>query len=1160
LRAANELTIAKVPAAEPADQFRSKAAEGSFVDIRGERFYRLVHYDAIPPFFMSIASDSDHWLFISSNGGLTAGRNDADHALFPYYPEDRIHDGCEHTGAKTILRVLEDTGAVLWEPFSGQGSGRHRVSRHLYKSVYGNKIVFEEENHDLDLSFSYGWMTSERFGFVRSARLVNRRAGAVAVELLDGLQNVLPYGVTRRFQSEYSTLVDGYKRTELEPTTGLALFHLSSIPVDKPEPSEALRVSVAWCAGLEAEARLLSSVQLDAFRRGAALAQETDVRGRRGAYFVKATFDLPGRSEKQWKIVADVNRDAAGVKLILRDLHSLKNIAAKIDEDVARGTQNLAKIVAAADGLQLTQDQPATWRHFSNTLFNIMRGGIPTDGYWVSSADFKLSVSRANRQVAERHRPFLAGLPESLLHCELLKRVREQCDPDLDRIANEYLPLNFSRRHGDPSRPWNSFEIKVKDEHGRKVLSYQGNWRDIFQNWEALSVSFPGFVESMIFKFLDSSTADGYNPYRVSNEGYDWETVDPHDPWSYIGYWGDHQVIYLLKLLEQARRHYPDRLHGLLSRAVFSYANVPYRILPYKSLLADPRNTITFDSVAHAKIMNRAAELGSDGKALLARDGDLARANLAEKILLVILSKLANYVPEAGIWMNTQRPEWNDANNALVGAGASMVTLYYLRRFLVFTCELLAQHAGEEIELSPELAEFFERACDALGRFLPLLGSPISDRRRKAILDELGRAGSEYREKLYAQGLSAERRRVPAARVRTFCAAALQHLDHSIRSNRRDDGLYHSYNLTAIAADAIGIRRLREMLEGQVAVLSCGALTPAESLALLEALRNSSLYRADQNSYILYPDRPLPHFLQRNNLPPCEAERSKLLTTVLERGDRRIVVRDVEGVIHFNAAFRNADMLKQALRQLTEADLRELAGKEEQQILDLYEKVFDHQSFTGRSGTFYKYEGLGCIYWHMVSKLLLAVRETLERAVASGAAESTLQQLRRHCISICEGLGIHKPPAVYGAIPTDPYSHTPAFAGAQQPGMTGQVKEDFIARMGEMGVHVERGELAFVPEFMCGTEFLTQPEEFHYWDVKGNPKTLNLHGGTMAFTYCQVPVVAHRAGARHIGVTFANGTSRLVDGLKLDGAMSAAVFERQGAIRKLDVYYGLAVS
>ena len=61
-------------------------------------------------------------------------------------------------------------------------------------------------------------------------------------------------------------------------------------------------------------------------------------------------------------------------------------------------------------------------------------------------------------------------------------------DLQLERLCREYLPLSFSRRHGDPSRPWNRFAIKVKDEKGNKLLNYEGNWRDIFQNWEALEL------------------------------------------------------------------------------------------------------------------------------------------------------------------------------------------------------------------------------------------------------------------------------------------------------------------------------------------------------------------------------------------------------------------------------------------------------------------------------------------------------------------------------------------------------------------------------------------------------------------------------------------------------------------------------------------------
>lgn len=65
------------------------AAEG-FVRLDGQEMYRLADSDLLPPFLMSLVSDSDHWMFISSYGGLTAGRMDEDHALFPYETDDRL--------------------------------------------------------------------------------------------------------------------------------------------------------------------------------------------------------------------------------------------------------------------------------------------------------------------------------------------------------------------------------------------------------------------------------------------------------------------------------------------------------------------------------------------------------------------------------------------------------------------------------------------------------------------------------------------------------------------------------------------------------------------------------------------------------------------------------------------------------------------------------------------------------------------------------------------------------------------------------------------------------------------------------------------------------------------------------------------------------------
>jgi len=1107
---------------------RARLAEGAHVDLNGERFYRIANYDAMPPFLMTLVSDSDHWMFVSSNGALTAGRRDPDHALFPYYTDDRIHDSQENTGGKTILLVTRGERTSLWEPFSARYQGLWRVTRNLYKSVYGNKLVFEEINEDLALSFSCAWMTSEQFGFIRRSTLVNLGEDDASVELLDGIQNILPAGLTRRFQLEHSTLADGYKESELDSGSGLALYRLSSIPVDKAEPSEALRANTVWSKGLVAARRLLSTAQLDRFRHGQSLEEETLVRGRRGAYFVNAQVSLPAGARKEWSINADVDKDAAAVAEI--------DTNASLDADIARGSTNLVRIVATADGLQQTADELSAWRHFSNTLFNVMRGGVPDHGYKVSRADLASFVEKANHDLAQRERQFLDDLPETVLHRDLLVRARGRNDPDLERLAYEYLPFTFSRRHGDPSRPWNIFSIELKDEHGSKVLNYQGNWRDLFQNWEALALSFPGYIESMIFKFVDASTADGHNPYRVTRDGFEWEVADPHDPWSYIGYWGDHQVIYLLKLLEASMRYHPGALSELLTRPVFTYANVPYRIRPYEALLRDPHNTVDFDAELHRQIEERVSTIGNDGKLL-----DY-RANLAEKLLVLVLARLANYIPGAGIWMNTQRPEWNDANNALVGYGVSVVTMCYLRRFLAFCERLFAQAFEQRIEIATEVADMFRAMAGALKR----------DADRRGVLDALGTAASRYREVVYSSAFSGKRAIVPLAEIRAFCRLAISHMDQSIFSNQREDGLFHAYNLMKVAGNGeIEIRHLYEMLEGQVAVLSSGVLSPRESVALLDGLRRSRLYREDQNSYVLYPDRRLPRFREKNNVPADEAAKSPLLVRMLESGDKAVVARDAKGKIHFNAAFRNAGVLKEALEK---ADASE---SERRFVLNLYEKVFDHQSFTGRSGTFYKYEGLGCIYWHMVSKLALAVQEALERAMSAGVDELTIDRLRGHYRDIREGIGVHKTPELYGAIPTDPYSHTPGFAGVQQPGMTGQVKEDIIARMGEMGVTVRGGRIQFTARLVDRGEFLTAPATFRFFDADGEAQSIGLERDTLAFTICQTPVVAHGGGPARIEVARRNGAHESVDGLGLDSSTSAAILERTGDVRRLDVFLAL---
>ena len=105
----------------------TRPAAGDFVDFDGEPFYRIRNYDRLPPFFFSVVSAEDHWMFLSSHGGLTAGRRDADGAIFPYYTDDKLRDGAESTGGKTIVRVRRGGREHTWEPFSVRSEGRFRV-------------------------------------------------------------------------------------------------------------------------------------------------------------------------------------------------------------------------------------------------------------------------------------------------------------------------------------------------------------------------------------------------------------------------------------------------------------------------------------------------------------------------------------------------------------------------------------------------------------------------------------------------------------------------------------------------------------------------------------------------------------------------------------------------------------------------------------------------------------------------------------------------------------------------------------------------------------------------------------------------------------------------------------------------------------------------
>tara|TARA_B110000238_G_C16031282_1_gene397636 strand:- start:412 stop:1053 length:642 start_codon:yes stop_codon:yes gene_type:complete len=200
------------------------------------------------------------------------------------------------------------------------------------------------------------------------------------------------------------------------------------------------------------------------------------------------------------------------------------------------------------------------------------------------------------------------------------------------------------------------------------------------------------------------------------------------------------------------------------------------------------------------------------------------------------------------------------------------------------------------------------------------------------------------------------------------------------------------------------------------------------------------------------------------------------------------------------------------------------------------------------------FEGLGSVYWHMVAKLLLALKENFYTAVSQDATPELIQRLGTLYYRVRDGIGFNKSPDEYGAFPCDPYSHTPKHAGAQQPGMTGQVKEEILSRFGELGLHVLHGVVAFQPTLLRSREFVSEEKILRYLDVNNVWQETVVPKSGIGFTWCQVPIVYElNSGAPTLTVTLSDGKEIISSDLTLGGEYSKVLFNRTGFIKKIHI-------
>ena len=191
----------------------------------------------------------------------------------------------------------------------------------------------------------------------------------------------------------------------------------------------------------------------------------------------------------------------------------------------------------------------------------------------------------------------------------------------------------------------------------------------------------------------------------------------------------------------------------------------------------------------------------------------------------------------------------------------------------------------------------------------------------------------------------------------------------------------------------------------------------------------------------------------------------------------------------------------------------------------------------------------------MVSKLALAAIENCIWSQQQPDSSKVTQKLLQHYRTIRDGIGVAKSPAQYGAFPADPYSHTPKNSGVQQPGMTGQVKEDILSRLTELGVRVAKGQLGFDPCLLEECELLQQDSSLQFMNLHDAFVEIALPAGSFAYTLCQTPIIYHQATDSRLVVSQIDAEPEERDGLVLTSNETKSLFSRAGKICRIDVFF-----
>lgn len=654
------------------------------------------------------------WVFYVNRGQAIAsfGVRNKDGAILEFFPADKAYQLTASRGFRTFLKISDGIISSTHEPFQ-RGAGQE-VSQRLYVSPH--EVGVEEINPRLGLAIRAELFTlpeAPLAGLVRRVSVHNTTQFAKTVEIVDGLPQILPFGLDQWCVKFMSRTVEAYMVVE-GVTENSPYFRLKVLPTDTPivEPVVAGNFFAGFVNGQR------TRVLVDAER----------------------IFGLAGDFSRPERFYSDEPLD----------------FAQQVTGNRTPSAFQAMKLELAPGASQVFY---GLYGHVSS--WSVLQGFLTTidTHYFEEKRDVnrRLIEGISRRAYTATANPLFDAYVKQ---CYLDNGMRGGFSMAVPGGKHLYL---FGRKHGDLERDYNDFLLQASP-----YSEGNGDFRDVLQN-RRMDVFFdPAQEAKNIHYFFNLVQPDGYNPTLLRNTRFMVESSSfAHltgrfpglqsvldKPFKYAelwrvlthqckdiesvitellknakevedvefdrGYWSDHWT-YLVDLLESFAAIYPDRIAGLFHEQGYTFYEPTHFVQPRSTkYVVTPQGVRQRGAVIECKEKRRLIESRSVDKYHVrdqAGRGNVVVTSLLGKILTLVVNKLASLDPYGvGIEMEADRPGWCDAMNGLPGQmGSSVNETIELKRLVDFTLRYLDGIEGI-IALPSKLANFLASLASLLNR------------------------------------------------------------------------------------------------------------------------------------------------------------------------------------------------------------------------------------------------------------------------------------------------------------------------------------------------------------------------------------------------------------------------------------------------------------